>query len=402
MLKNRLNFAFFSLILLGAVSCDKDDDTDDPNQSTDPVTLECDIDEMTVLENRNDGIDYIVPCLIDVTAGLVIEPGVTIAFEQGAGFEIQDYGTREGYIEAVGTEEDSITFTGVLQAAGAWRNISINSEDLRNTMAYCIIEYAGHSDGSEAAVDLDKSSKLEIKNTSFRNNKGYGLFVRNSSNIEGYESNRFADNQYYPIHIAANKIMYLDGVESDYTGNTNNEIYVFSNSIYDRGFVEGEDVHEWLNPGIPFFINEDVKAGQREYVHLKIMEGTHLRFGDGWGLQVEQNNAILEILGTPNNIVTLSGTNGQGSWTGVWLNTSNSQNKIENAIIKDGGQSTAGHWFDNPANLSLGYSGAVVNLELNNVELNNSGGCGIAETGTINLTTDNVSFNNNAGNDYCD
>lgn len=378
--------------------------------SSGPIELSCaDINEDMTLENKFDGVDYYVPCMIQVNAGLIIEPGVTIEFAQEAGFEIQDYDTWQGYIQAVGTEEDSIRFTGAIKSEGAWNQLLIESGDLRNTMKYCIVEYAGKQDGSEAAIRVDDESRLELQNSLIRRNSSYGMFVDNqSSNITGFANNNFTQNMNYPLHIAANKVAQLDGQGSSYTGNMNDagesrdEIYVFSNSIYDRGYITGQDVHVWDNPGVPIFINELVYVGETDEGALRIMPGCEISFGQTFGFWVDEYNASLQIMGDADNWVTLRGRSGQGSWNGIYLNTNNTENRIAYAVITDGGQETVGHWFNNPANLNLGYSGSNVQLSLENVEINNSGGCGISEGGgDINLSTNNVSFSGNAGNDYC-
>ncbi|MDA3944052.1 MAG: hypothetical protein PF694_11000 [Bacteroidetes bacterium] len=373
-----------------------------------PIVLSCsDINEEMTLENKFDGVDYYVPCMIQVNAGLIIEPGVTIEFAQEAGFEIQDYDDWEGYISAAGTAQDSIRFTGEIKSEGAWNQILMNSSDLRNTMKYCIVEYAGNSDGSEAAIHLD-DAKLELQNSLIRGNSSYGMFVDNRSNISGFANNTFTENMSYPLHIAANKVAQLDGQGSSYTGNTSgveeywDEIYVFSNSIYERGYITGQETHVWNDPGVPFFVNELIYVGETDEGSLRIMPGCEVSFGQNFGFWVDEYNASLQITGTADNKVIRRGRYGQGSWNGIYLNTNNIENSIEHAVITDGGQEIVGHWFDNPANVNLGYSGGNIRLSLNNVALNNSGGCAIAEGGgDINLSLNNVTYSGNAGNDYC-
>lgn len=185
-------------------------------------------------------------------------------------------------------------------------------------------------------------------------------------------------------------------------GETRDEIYVFSNSIYEQGYITGQDVHIWNDPGVPFFINELVYVGETEEGALRIMPGCEISFGQNFGFWVDEYNASLRIMGAADNKVILRGRSGQGSWNGIYVNTNNTENIIENAVITDGGQAVVGCWFDNSANVNLGYSGNI-RLTLTNVEINNSAGCGIAEgSGNINLTTNNVTFSGNAGDDYCD
>ena len=66
-----------------AVSCSKDDNI--IKNGNDPLALKCEINDKTVLTNRNSsGVDYIVDCGVVVRGELIIEPGTTIQFKDGA------------------------------------------------------------------------------------------------------------------------------------------------------------------------------------------------------------------------------------------------------------------------------------------------------------------------------
>jgi len=403
-----LSLSFIASLLLFFSACEKEENDDMDSPDAEPVELSCsDINETKTLADISDGVDYVVPCMIEVNAGLIIEPGVTIEFAQEAGFEIQDYGDAQGYISAIGTESEPIRFTGELKTEGSWYQLQIKSSDIRNVMEHCVVEYAGNSDGSAAAIHMDEG-KLELKNSTIQMNSGYGMFIDNSSDISGFAGNTFENNQNYPLHIAANLVAQLDGQGSTYSGNVSDggairdEIYVFSNSIYERGYITGQDVHVWENPGVPFYINELVYVGETDEGALRIMEGCDISFGQNYGFWVDEYNASFEVKGTAAEPVTIRGRSGQGSWNGIYLNTNNTANSIEHAVITDGGQEKMGHWFDSPANIGLGYTGSDVYLTLSDVEINNSAGCGIAEGGgNIDLSLNNVTYSGNAGNDYC-
>ncbi len=366
-----------------------------------------------ILEDRGEGIDYIWPCYVFVEAPLTIMPGVTIAFEQNGGMEIKDYGTRTGSITAIGTEDKPIVFTGTNTTPGAWNLINMNSGDLNNKLHYCIIEYAGGTDGSYAALSITSDSKVEVQNTIIRKNKGEGAFVSDTGNIEGWKANTITENQDYPLEIAARKIKFLDGNQSTYTDNGKNQIYVNSRSLYNRGFIEDEingPLHTWLNPGVPYFIDENIfviiDRANNKPGHLKITEGCQIIFAEGYGIQVVDDNTILQILGTPEKPVNFSGQYGAGSWRGINIKASNSNlNKIENTTIADAGESPW-DWFANKGGLSLGSQvGEIISLSVKNLHITKSAGCGIIErkiSPNSNITYTNVTFSDNVGNDYCE
>lgn len=418
MRRSRTFFKTISAIALGLfifTSCDSDDAGDGVLEpDVEPIVLDCSIiTEATVLENRGSGIDYIWPCLVKVEAPLTIEPGVTIAFEQGGGLEVKDYGERTGSITAIGTADKPIVFTGTSKTPGAWKHIYMNSGDLNNKLHNVIIEYAGNTDGKSPALSVISGAKAEIQNTTIRNNKGNGVYVSARANIEDWKANKITDNQGYPIQIATRKVKFLDGTQSTYTDNGTNRIYVNTGSIDNRGFIEDEingPLHTWLNPGIPYFVDERIFVRQdrenNKPGHLQIKEGSEIIFGEGYGIQVQHNNTVLEVLGTTDKPVKFSGQHGAGSWKGINIQQSNSNlNVIKNAIIENAGESNW-DWFKQKGGVSLGFqTGQIISLKMENVLIKNSAGCGVIERGIKDgskITYDNVTFEDNAGQDYCE
>ena len=365
-----------------------------------------------MLKDRGSGIDYIWPCNKRVEAPLTIEPGVTIAFEQGAGMEVIDYGERTGSITAIGTESKPIVFTATNKTPGAWNGIYINSGNLNNKFHHTILEYAGGTDGSKYAIWTSNGSKVEIQNSVIRNNKGVGIHVKDGANIDGWKANTLTKNGSYPIEIAARKVKFLDGTQSSYIDNGTNQIYVNTGGSNNRGFIE--DVvngpkHTWSNPGIPIFIDENIYVrndrGNQKPGHLEITEGVNIIFAQGYGIQVFGKNTVLSIKGTSNSQVKFSGTSGAGSWKGINIIASNSNlNVIENTTIADAGESHW-NWFGNAGGLSLGGQvGETVKVKLTNLHIENSAACGIVErklSAASDIVYNNVTYSGNIGNDKC-
>ncbi|MEJ2049278.1 MAG: PKD domain-containing protein, partial [Calditrichota bacterium] len=99
--------------------------SDGTDNATDDVTVTAEvqtigsIDQNTTLHNIFDDptqADYVVTDVANVNAVLTIEPGVTVEFGAGARMDVESGGT----LIAVGTETDSIIFTGANKTAGAW------------------------------------------------------------------------------------------------------------------------------------------------------------------------------------------------------------------------------------------------------------------------------------------
>lgn len=396
-----LALASLAVMFTGCEPKDDGGDPPPPPPTIEPDTLACStITSPTTLVNRGNGTDYLVTCYIQVWEHLTIEPGVTIAFEQGAGFEFNNYDTREGSITALGTEADSIRFTGALGVPGSWEGLLFDSDDLRNKMSYCVVEYAGGSSGDNYGIYTSDESRLELTHSVIAHNSGVGMRASSASDLSGMTHNTFHNNGSFPIHYAASQIQYLGQTQSFYD-NTKSEIYIHSNSIYDRGFLEGQDPHIWYKQDIPYYVDERLLVGEREFGHLVIEAGALLSFSEKTSINVNDNQAVLEVNGTADAPVTLKGRNGAGSWNGVWVETNATQNRIEHALITGAGQEPIGHWFSSGAALSLGYSTSTTQITLKDVTLANSAGCGIAESGTVTINSTNLQFQNIAGNNYC-
>ncbi|HLS30340.1 MAG TPA: hypothetical protein VK021_05755 [Flavobacteriaceae bacterium] len=413
---NQSKFKIIVLLLLvgfAFASCSSDDDNgieDEP--IVEPIVLDCSIiTEETLWENRGEGLDYILPCHLRIHAPLTIEPGVTIAIEQEGGLEVDDYGDKTGSITAIGTQNNPIVFTGAESVAGAWDDILIKSGDINNRLEHCIIEYAGGSD--KPALTVENNAKIEVQFTTIRQSKSLGVLLENSANIEGWKENTITENQGYPLQISGTKVALLDGNASSYTGNGEDMIHVNSGTSHNRAFITddiGGIKHIWQDPGVPFFIDEDIivrrDTDNEKPGHLVIEEGCDIIFNEDYGLEVLHENPILEILGTPDNPVNFSGLYGAGSWYGIHIDQSNSnQNTIENTNIADAGEDVW-TWFDHKGAISLGtHTPKTITLNMTNVHITNSAGCGVVERKLKESSViiyDNVTFNENTGYDICE
>ena len=386
-----------TLLLWG---CEKENDQngegDNHTTQVEPDTLDCrTITTPTTLSNRGQGVDYLVPCEIDVEAPLTIEPGVTLAFEQGASLYINRAGSREGALIAEGTEQDSITFTGVLGLPGSWVGLDLNSGSIQNKLSHCIIEYAGAGKGDEPALLVRKGSKIIIEHCTFRDNNYRGLQVAPNTLLEGFQQNSFLRNDDYPIRVPASQVTYLDAA-TRFADNALSEIYVQNGSIYDRGYVRGSG-HEWTALSIPYFVDQDLNVtGQ-----LTIAKGCQISFSNDKWLNVEDNGAILKVEGTRLQKVSITGRAGKGSWNGIYIASSSPENIIEYATIADGGQNKKGWYMNNSANISVGYLDNPDRIIISETTIRNSAGCGIVkEPGAI-VSRSKITYEENSSGNFC-
>jgi len=121
-------------------------------------------------------VDYYVDTSVglDVTANLVISPGVTLVFADAN--EKMDV---SGSLYAVGTADEPITFTAAEETAGGWGGLRIyNTFNENNQLEYLSINYgAGYYD---ANLYLTGSSidptQVSIENCTFSNSACWGVY----------------------------------------------------------------------------------------------------------------------------------------------------------------------------------------------------------------------------------
>jgi len=135
---------------------------------------------------------------VDSNELLTIEPGTNIYLTSTSSLLVW------GRIEAIGTEEDPIVFTGTRfdgrfeESAGQWRTIFIGEKSTDNLLEHVIIRNA--TAGIQVGYpDPDNQSSLELRNCMILNSSALGLFAFNSR-VDAYNT-IFADCGSLAIYI---------------------------------------------------------------------------------------------------------------------------------------------------------------------------------------------------------
>lgn len=146
-----------------------------------------------------DGIDvpyYVVSgSNLTVRGHLTIDPGTTVEFGQDASMTMDDNGP--GRLTAVGTESETITFTGEQQTQGYWEGLQFyESNRTENQLHYCVVEYGGGDRFTWAQVAANivviEGSRLSLENSTVRESAGYAVDVDGDSTLT--ESNNTYSN----------------------------------------------------------------------------------------------------------------------------------------------------------------------------------------------------------------
>ena len=315
-------------------------------------------------------VPYRVDGGIDIYAAVTVEPGARLLFTSGASLDV--YST--GSLYAVGTLADSIYFAGEVATQGYWTGIWIASNNPNNLFSYTSVAHGGCNDYANIYVTND--GQVSITNSILRSSSTYGLQMNSSTRLSGYAANTFRGNLTAPVYIPAQHIGSLDGASDYEGGNGHDYILVYGSH------VETEQI--WQAQAVPYHIESGIDI----YEHVTIVPGAVFEFGAGAGIDVYMAGSLTSI-GRSDAMITFTGAvKTNGYWTGIWIESNNSNNRFMYTDIAYGGGNSY-------ADIYL-TSNASVNVE--SCILRNSATYGVyASSGAQVTLTANVYQNNTLG-----
>lgn len=288
-------------------------------------TLPCNISSARTLKNGSAAVDYIVDCVLDITAPLTIEPGVVIQFGENAGLGIYDGGT----LNAIGTETEPIVFSGESDIRGWWRGIHLETRSVNNRLEHVRIEDAGsnyvYCCNEKASLFL-KGAKIALKDVYMNNGGGFGLLANGDTAFDMYSNIRIETHQDYPVRMSPDLLSALDGTASDYSGNDKDFV-----------FVTGEDIStstSWLQLNVPYLLEGRVIDITQAFI---LEAGVEMVFQEGGGLGVYDEGS-LTVNGLETNPVTMRGAEAvKGFWRGIHIETTDLANSLNYLQVSDAG-----------------------------------------------------------------
>ncbi|MFA5329252.1 MAG: hypothetical protein WC384_15770 [Prolixibacteraceae bacterium] len=135
--------------------------------------------EESVWPALNFGATYLVSGNLSIQSGLKILPGAAFKFANGKGIRVDNI----AYLNAKGTADRKITFTGVNEVKGSWYGIQFLSNSDLNILEYTEILYAGKTvhlgipQIASISVGGDYVSKLNISHSKIAHGEGYGIVI---------------------------------------------------------------------------------------------------------------------------------------------------------------------------------------------------------------------------------
>lgn len=245
--------------------------------------------------------DYLVNQFeVNVTAPLTIQPGVTIAFQQGSRFDVE----AGGSVTANGTAAAPVTFTGQADVNGFWDGVRVFSA-IPSKLEHVVIAYAGGDGTSDAGnLEIGSGGSVDLRNSVLRNSANYGMTVQSAGNLSGFSNNTLRDNKVTAL-ISAHHIPQLDGASSYANGNTTNLIDVAGGSTDADGTWPATDAAYRL---VEYELNV-VDA-------ITVADGVEFRFQGGSRLDIEAGGSVTAT-GSSAGITFRGASQLPGFWTGI-------------------------------------------------------------------------------------
>ncbi|HBC05706.1 MAG: hypothetical protein CL528_02690 [Aequorivita sp.] len=390
LLKNaseKLSLLVLCSLALIAASCSSDDPVEPP-VNVDPIQLDCDyfIENRTLVDNPNAPIDYIVSCVSQVRANLIVEPGVVIAFTPDSGLILRE---NVSSIQAVGTANKPIVFTGTQPTRGSWRGIFVESENSSNIMEFVTVSYGGgqafNSNGDRGNVIVYADGALTLKNCTVINSQTSGLnaVYRNTrltlqNNVFSGNANPLLINTVYATQTSAT---------DNYSGNDLDRVLLYNYS------AEFENSSVWKKVNVPYRVLNTGISGVNARGELTIEPGVTIEMSPGTEINIRDTGG-LKMVGNAANPITIKGvSNTPGSWVGIKIDGTNPMNEIAFATISNAGEDPS----TNKGAIDLWYN---AKLSVHDTQFKDLASCGVygrllgGQTSNPNYSSYNLTFTN--------
>ncbi|MGO3184015.1 MAG: hypothetical protein ACTIJ9_14405, partial [Aequorivita sp.] len=385
-MKNQLNNLFLitvCTISLLVVSCSSDDDgPGDPVGIAPPMELDCSAfqEDITLVDNPDAPVDYIISCYAAVEKKLTIEPGVVIEFNQNAGLDFKS----QSSIHAMGTPDKPIVMTGSELRPGFWKGIVFVSDN-NNIMEHVDISYGGsqiiNGDGPSSVVVYSGAS-LIMKNSTISHSEKTAFEARYRNSEVTLENNTFTEN-IEPLRISL-QLAHKASATNDFSGNDKDRVIIVSNpSAIEESVV-------WQNINVPYQVTGNV--GVSRLGSLTIEPGAIIEMESGTRFDI--NEGGFKMLGTEALPIVVRGVqSGPGSWLGIGLGSINPMNEIGFAKISDAGQDPE----NSKGAVSLWFN---AKLKIHDVEFKDLASCGVygllqvGQSENPNYSSSNLTFIN--------
>jgi hypothetical protein len=149
------------------------------------------------------GVPYVLSSNLEVVGSWTLAPGVTVVMTDPQ-YCVTVSGS-DNRIQAVGTAEKPVVFTGATRSPGSWGSIVFDNTtlDANNVLDYVTVEYGGGATakglfGEIVATADSRGSRFSLTHSTVRQSATYGVWLGGSAEAGDLEAaalgNTFADN----------------------------------------------------------------------------------------------------------------------------------------------------------------------------------------------------------------
>lgn len=348
------------MLLTVFLCCKKDPVVENPPEEPDDGSISGTLTRDTVfsdiIADPNVG-DYYISGVLNIEAVLKIDSGVVIEMGPNASIVIKNTGT----IIARGEATHPIIITGRSKSRGSWKYIMINSNDPRNEISNCQIEYGGGDDSNNGTVYLNSGGYLSLFNSKISNSKNNAIVVAAAdANLNNFNNNQIENNE-YPIQIRPNQIPQINSTNS--FANNDYGIITLIGSYIERPLL-------WEKKDLPF-VHKGTTVIKAE---VQITEGVQVTMDLGSLIDVRPEGSLNATGTASQRIYFNSADTIQGYWNGIFYQSRSNNNRLSYVNISFGG----GH----PSNMGSIYIGTSLSfpeayLTMNNCSVSKSASWGI-------------------------
>ncbi|MCB9693638.1 MAG: hypothetical protein H6736_17635 [Alphaproteobacteria bacterium] len=312
------------------------------------------------------GSIHTVTCTVNVQGAgqphLIIQPGATVRFDEGASLRVGVGGV--GSLDAQGvTFEHSDRVT-----PGRWDGIEFGANDnpanpsqitastirdasgfgVKVTNSPMILDAVDIQDTVGPAVLLSTNATLSITNSTLSNNVGSGIDGDQTSQLDDFSANTITGNADKPIKMSAASLPRLD-TGSVYAGNSDDVIRLLTGTLREDTTWRGD-------LGVAYEVSGQMRVEDGSAPILTVQDGVYAAFTSGSGLYVGISDVgTLEVAGSYTDLgtgteydryvygVTFTSVAGNpGTWRGVELGTLAGDGAIAGLDIRNAGGNAIG------------------------------------------------------------
>lgn len=356
-------------LILVAAACD---DTTSPTSPDGDDVLQNDITEdqtLTDVESDPAVPDYIVSGALDVSATLTIEPGVAIAFQEDAGFRVNDGGA----ILAQGTEDAPIQLVGEEATPGFWRGLYFRADDRTSELNHVFGEHGGRVWGAvdaAATVVVGNDASVSLTNVSIAESDGFGLYVEPRGELRIFDAVGITASAEAPTLIPVAQMGAI-GSATTLAGNADDHV-----EVYPTGGVNGELTIS--DPGVPYRMDGFFEVN----APVTVEAGVQMEFDENDAIRVNDGGAIL-AQGSEEERIEMRGTERVDGtfacWRGILFRADDGTSRLSYTDVRNGGCGAFGGFEHEGSDVAASISvDNDARLELDNSRVTADGGYALA------------------------